>query len=246
MGEPKVMNLSNGSSDDGVVTLDPFDFDFYWFSVNYRESSDNRKIYFTTNSILSFGEIDFLRFNSWIGTSFNGIHIGTRDRSYNSGTQYDPTYLNGYAIKKFTVNLGNYPNIGPDGIALEIRLIRNTISGNQYIEIKVVYIDDPTIVGIWNLTDGSIYQNTFSGFIDPITGTIYVLRSNEFGVNWRLDPTTNIDLLLSQPQTPISSTLNIEVSQDSGFIQPTSIILPVKYERPVYTAKPSKSNFPQM
>ena len=229
--------------DDGYVIIDPFTFPFYWFGVNYGIPEDNSKtIYFTTNSILSFGPIDFTLYGDFVSSiSFNGIYIGTKDRSYNKGYQYNPIFYNGYHIKKIKVNLSHYRIQRLDDFEIEIRFICNPDLKTQYIEIKILKLNDDanSASNVWGLkysneNDLYFFENfkEKSNWTSPAVNTIYVLESNENGDNWTLlSSTTDIDTIINQNQY-ISN------------IQPTNIAGPVNLVRPIYTAKSIKTTYP--
>jgi hypothetical protein len=236
--------------DDGYVIIDSFTFPFYWFDVNYGNptvnTNNSKTIYFTTNSILSFGPLAFGEYTNFTSINFNGININTKDRYYNNGYQYNPISSNGYNIKKIKVNLSNTSSSGLDNFEIEIRFIRNEAFKTQYIEIKILKLTDSTSY-LWNLKNGDTYKNTFTSpyWANPTVGRIYVLRSDENGNDWELlEPTTNLDVLINYSPPQTQPEIIIQSSQDISNIQPTNIERPVNLVRPIYTPKSIKTTYP--
>jgi hypothetical protein len=64
---------------------------------------------------------------------------------------------------------------------MEIRLLRGP--AYQYIEIRMAQWTAGQ-VGIWNISDGGSFYNTFSGAPPVGTGASVVIRGDLSGYNW--------------------------------------------------------------
>tara|TARA_B110000261_G_C13075655_1_gene353915 strand:+ start:1372 stop:2076 length:705 start_codon:yes stop_codon:yes gene_type:complete len=221
------------SYDDSHIhyNIGQVNFIFNWYGTDYG-TTNNIKWY--SKSALIFGDNPQTLGAYFIASYFNGFLMGfSTDRKPISATEFTPSKINTYNIKQIIVKHGNY--ITTDEIEMEIRLIRGSIY--QYIEIVITQwyqnIDEKLT---WIISNESSYNNIL-GVIDtqpPSTPLLeitppktYLLRSNLQGDDWTLDTTTDLNDLLN----PIDA------------IIPTSITNPLQYERPIYNAKPSKTNF---
>jgi hypothetical protein len=82
---------------------------------------------------------------------------------------------------------------------MEVRLIRNIVSGDQYIEFRIFKGSGGANGGLitsagygastnnWNITNGTTFQNTYgTAFLSafPADNTSHVLSSDANGQNW--------------------------------------------------------------
>ena len=85
------------------------------------------------------------------------------------------------------INLVLYgQNIYSDGVANAIKWQMRMVRGTsfQYIELRANTA--PSTAGTWNITNGTTFQNTFTGFTNVTAGSSFVLRSDLQGNNWTL------------------------------------------------------------
>lgn len=211
-------------------------FDFNWYNINYGV---NNNINWYSKSALIFGSDQKSIGPAFAATEINGFLTGlSTNRTLISANQFASTNINNYKIKQFIVKHGNIDNT-PDEIeiGMTIKLIRGL--SYQYIAIEITkWYQKTSEHVIWGISNnftfteilGKLYKDDYPMFSDTLSITppkTYLLRSNLEGDDWTLDTTTDLNDLLN----PIDA------------IIPTSITNPLQYERPIYNAKPSKTNF---
>jgi hypothetical protein len=152
-------------------------FQFFWFGTDWGSSNN---IQWTTNNVMTFGGGN-TQYQNWSPGTGKGVLMGQYDRQTNFSTQFAPTSSNGYNIKRFIVNQRNYYATAGSEIQMEIRLLRGP--AYQYIEIRMAQWTAGT-GGIWNISDGGSFYNTFSGAPPVGTGASVVLRGSLTGTNW--------------------------------------------------------------
>jgi hypothetical protein len=84
-----------------------------------------------------------------------------------------------------------------DGVAnagqMAIRMVKDTASGNQYVEVRI-FRGSPSVnggtistTGQWNITNGTAFQNTYGSTFNttfPAGNTSFVLSSDPTGSTW--------------------------------------------------------------
>ncbi len=174
------MTVLSGVSgvDDGNGLL-PVSFPFYFFGTDY--GSNLNKVFWCTNSVIHFNTGNSTI--GWTATTGRGILLGNADRRTN--TIY---YSSAQTSGSFQyINLVLYgQNIYSDGVANAIKWQMRMVRGTsfQYIELRANTA--PSTAGTWNITNGTTFQNTFTGFTNVIAGSSFVLRSDLQGNNWTL------------------------------------------------------------
>jgi hypothetical protein len=164
--------------DDLATSIGPIGFPFFFFGTDYATANT---IFWSTNQVLHFGTS---RNNiTWSATTGIGILLGNADRRTNSVYTFANTTVNGYNIKRLTIDHANSYSIAGSEIKMELRLIRGPIY--QYIELRMNQWTAAT-AGTWNLTNGSTFLNIFSTAPPITTGKSLVLRSDLNGNNWTL------------------------------------------------------------
>ena len=181
MNEAGGARMGIDGADDSFAGIGTI-FQFFWFGIDYGSSNN---IQWTTNNVMTFGG-GSTQYVEWGPTVRPGVLIGQYDRRTYFSTQFAPTSNNGYNIKRFIVyQYGYYYDIY-NGIApniqMEIRLLRGP--SYQYIEIRMAQWNSGD-TGIWNISDGGTFKNTFPGNTRPIgAGGSIVLRGSLTGTNW--------------------------------------------------------------
>lgn len=179
------MNSNGMTQLTGVAGADdsfgyvPLPFPFYFYGNNFSNSTPvtNPAFYWNTNNVLGFGNG-----NGSIGWSVANpaILIGNADRRTNtffySGIQTSGTtnYMN---MLLWAQNF--YNDSTPNVIRYQIRFFRSP--NYQYVELRINGFG--ATQGNWNITNGSAYQDLFSGYT-ATAGTSWVLRSDLNGNNW--------------------------------------------------------------
>lgn len=109
--------------------------------------------------------------------------IGNYDRRTNT-FYYSATKstLNGYDYVNMVLFEQNlyYDNIA-NAVKWQIRFFRS--AEIQYIEVRANTA--PTNGGVWNITNGTTFQNTYGGFTNVSAGNSFVLQSDGNGNNWQ-------------------------------------------------------------
>jgi hypothetical protein len=166
------------SIDDGFAYMN-LPIDFFFFGTNYGNKANS--FYWNTNNVLGFGTGNSVI--SWSASSGIGLLLGNSDRRTN--TFYyssSKSTAQGYDYVNFVLYAQNYYNDGvPNAIQWQIRLFRS--STIQYIEVRASTA--PSTGGSWNITDGSTFKNTMSGFSNVTAGSSFVLKSDGNGNNWQ-------------------------------------------------------------
>jgi hypothetical protein len=180
-----VLSAVSGVDDTGVAF--PVPFDFFFFGTNYGNSL-NSGIFWNTNNVLGFGAANGTI--TWTATSGRGVLIGNVDRRTNTfhyGTTAS-TYQ-GYSYIRMVLNAQNFYN---DGVANAIRWEILLFRGSSFQYILVRASTAPATAGAWNITNGTTFQGTFSGFTNVTAGSSFVLRSDALGNNWTFFNNNNI------------------------------------------------------
>jgi len=165
--------------DDGWDNF-PVNFDFYFFGTNYG-NGENEGIFWSTNSVLGFGP--GTNTINWTATTGLGILLGNADRR-NNAFWYSPTLTttSGANYVRLLYFGQNFFGDGkPNRLQYEMNMIRDIDTSFQYVEIKTASVG--LIIGQWNITDGTTFQNTCGDFQATKCGS-YVFRSDLNGENW--------------------------------------------------------------
>jgi hypothetical protein len=177
--------LSGVSGQDDTFAYITLPFDFFFFGTNYGNNASN--FYWNTNNVIGFGAGNGTI--TWASNTGRGVLIGNTDRRTNT-FYYSPmltasnyNYIN-YVL--FAQNIYN-DNV-PNAIQWQIRMFRSVTI--QYIEVRASTA--PATGGVWNITNSTIFQNTYGGFTNVGAGTSFVLQSDGNGSNWQFFNNYNI------------------------------------------------------
>jgi hypothetical protein len=177
-------------------------FPWFFFGSNYGSAAAN-SIYWNTNNVLGFGT--GINTITWAANTGRGILLGNTDRRTDPNAYYFPETTSGsFRILKTSYFFRNVYNAGVGGEGqMEIRLVRNTVSGLQYIEVRVfkgspsVNSGAITISGGWNLTNGTAFQNTFGTTFNttfPAGNTSFTISSDANGNTWTFRNNTYLNV----------------------------------------------------
>jgi len=182
-------------------------FVFNFFGTNYGSgAAAPNGMYWNTNNVLGFGQGNGVI--TWAANTGKGILIGNADRRTNTGYYFPITTSGAYRILRILISFQNLYN---DGVAnagqMAIRMVKDTISGNQYIEFRI-FRGSPSVnggtisnTGQWNITNGTAFQSTsgqtystaFSGGF-PAGNTSFVLSSDSTGSAWVFQNTAYLNI----------------------------------------------------
>lgn len=163
--------------DDGASQL-PIPFTFNFFGSNYGNNL-NGGFWWCTNNVLTFGASNATI--SWNANTGRGILIGNADRRTNTFYYSGGSNASGYDYMNMVLNAQNIYNDGvPNAIKWQIRLFRSPT--RQYVEVRAN--SSGATGGVWNITEGTTFQNTYGGFTNISGGASFVLQSDGNGSNW--------------------------------------------------------------
>lgn len=210
------MNTTGGTVLSGISGVDdgfayiPTDatFPFFFFGTDYGSGTANN-IYWNTNNVLGFST--GTNTIQWSATTGRGILCGNYDRRCDTNALYWPIQSSGsFRILRFQAN---FRNIYSAGVAnegrMEVRMIRNTSTGQQYIEFRIFKGSGGANGGAistagygaannnWNITNGTAFQNTHgTTFLStfPADNTSHVLASNSTGSTWTFYNTSYVNI----------------------------------------------------
>ena len=169
--------------DDNFASIGTVGFPFFWFGVDYGSTNN---IQWTTNNVMTFGG-GSIQYTPWSSTVKPGVLMGQSDRRTKLARQFTPVTENGYKIKRFIVRQYNYfsdeGNGKEDSIRMEILLVRAPTLW-QYILIRMNYWNTNNTSGIWDISDGVEFKNTFVGTPPVGTGYNVLLVGSLTGTNW--------------------------------------------------------------
>ncbi len=209
------MNTSGGTAVPGISGFDdafgyiPTDstFPFFFFGTNYG-SGAAQGIYWNTNNVLGFGAGTNTIF--WSATTGRGVLCGNYDRRCDPNALYWPIQTIGQnRILRFQANFRNLYSAGTANEGrMEVRLIRNTSTGTQYIEFRIFKGSGGANGGAittagygtnnnWNITNGTAFQNTYgTTFVSafPADNTSHVLSSDSNGNTWTFSNTSYVNI----------------------------------------------------
>ena len=166
------------NSDDGSVAIG-WDFDFFFMGTNYKNGS----VYWNANGALGFGTLPSLvSSRNWPASTGRAILFGLRDGRTNSlfvtPTRIVNAHGNTYTMKSLYLKAQNWWSDGiPNRMDLLIRVVRG--AGKQFVEIRCATA--PPLGGVWNISNGTSFLNTFGGLTNVAPGQSYVLESDATG-----------------------------------------------------------------
>ncbi len=188
----------SGADDSFAYIPTTADFPFFFFGTNYG-SGVAQGIYWNTNNVLGFGAGNSTI--SWNANTGIGVLCGNYDRRCDPNALYFPIQSTGnFRILRFQANFRNIYSSGSGNEGrMEVRLIRNIVSGDQYIEFRIFKGSGGANGGLittagygatnnnWNITNGTTFQNTYgTTFLStfPADNTSHVLSCDANGQNW--------------------------------------------------------------
>ena len=206
------MSIVGATAIPGVASVDDgfgyiptsASFPWFFFGTNYGSGAAS-SFYWNTNNVVGFGTGVGPGTTSWIATTGRGILFGNTDRRTDPNAYYFPETTNGaFRILKISCFFRNIYNVGVAGEGqMEIRFVRNTVSGLQYIECRV-YKGSPSVnsgaittSGTWNITNGTTFQGTFGTTFNttfPAGNTSFTLSSTAAGSNWTFSNATYLNV----------------------------------------------------
>lgn len=171
--------LSGVSGVDDGFGIIPVGFPFYFYGTDY--GSNTNKVFWCTNNVIHFNA--GTNTIGWTATTGRGILIGNADRRTNT-LYYSGTLTNGtFQYVNLVLYAQNIYSDGvPNAIQWQMRIVRG--SSFQYVEVRTATA--PSSAGTWNITNGTTFQNTFTGFTNATATKSFVLRSDLLGNNWTL------------------------------------------------------------
>ncbi len=210
------MNTTGGTVMSGISGVDdgfayiPTDatFPFFFFGTNYGSGAAS-SIYWNTNNVLGFSTgINTIQ---WTATTGRGILCGNFDRRCDTNALYWPIQsIGNFRILRYQANFRNVYNAGTANMGrMEVRLIRNITSGQQYIEFRIFKGSGTANAGAitsagygtvnnnWNITNGTTFQNTHgTTFLStfPADNTSHVLASDSLGNTWTFYNTSYVNI----------------------------------------------------
>uniref|UniRef100_A0A6C0DP29 Uncharacterized protein n=1 Tax=viral metagenome TaxID=1070528 RepID=A0A6C0DP29_9ZZZZ len=199
-----IMATITGVDDQTAPLPTDATFNFSFFGSNYGAgATGNNGIYWSTNNVVGFGVPS--NTTSWSATTGRGVLLGQYDRRTDAYACYFPIATSGnYKILRFQAWFRNYYSAGvANEGGIEVRLAKNTINGNQYIETRVYKGSGGArsgaiaTVGQFNITDQVSYKGTFgSTFAStfPADNTSFVLSSDANGSNWTFSNTSYLNI----------------------------------------------------
>jgi hypothetical protein len=164
--------------DDRSAPIGNNNFSFFFYGTDY-----NNNMFWSTNQVLHFGP-NLTPPILWLANSGKAILLGNADRRCNFITSIPTVSVNNHYIYKIIISQDNNFQVNSNDIEMVIRIIRGPDA--QYIEVRIVkWSGTVTITGVWDITDGSSYKNTFQNYV-PSQGNNFVLKSDLLGNNWQL------------------------------------------------------------
>jgi len=181
--------------DDGFLYLPFTGMDFCFYGNNYGNSTGitTGSIYMNINNAFGFGK-GSVNWQTWNVTSpailfdfFDLYNLDLYVSPIQSGPVLGVKYLR---IVKTGIDRDSYL-AGSRTVknAYEIYYVRD--SRYQYMQFNCSVRD--TFTGVFNITDGSSFKNTFGTFNTPVAGCSYVLRSDLNGYDWTFFPNTHLN-----------------------------------------------------
>lgn len=189
--KPLIRLVAASGIDDGGYVI-PILFNFYFFNTNYGNyvlsPPSSTGVYWCTNNVIGFGTPNSTI--TWNANTGRGIIIGNADRRTNN-FYYSDTVTSGNwnYINCFLYAQNNYSDNTPNAIKWQIRIFNSP--NYQMIEVRQNTI--PSTAGSYNITNGSAFQNTFTGFT-PSSGQSFVLWSDGTGSNWNLSLNSYVNI----------------------------------------------------
>jgi len=190
-------------SDDGNSSI-TMGFIFYWFGTDYGTTNN---IQWNANNVLTFGGGGVGLRNFWSANTGKGVLMGQSDRYLKIAKQFDPYITTGFNVKRFIVKSYNYYSdysvTPPMDTPIEMEIILTRGPTLQYIDIRLNKWT-ATQPGIWNISDGTTFYDTLSGFTTKLTaGSSITLSGSLTGTGWGVSnnslvlPSSSIDMLIN-------------------------------------------------
>lgn len=211
------MNITGSTAIPGVAGADdafgPIPTDasmpFFFFGTNYGSGSNAPNgIYWNTNNVLGFGAGN--NTITWVANTGRGILMGNYDRRTDPNAYYFPvSTIGNYKVLTCLMYFRNVYNAGVAGEGqFQLRLARNTVNGNQYVEFRIYKGSGGANSGAvtiggngtnlnWNITNGTAFQNTFGTTFSnsfPADNTSFCLASDSNGNSWTFSNTSYLNL----------------------------------------------------
>lgn len=184
------------TDDDYDIIYTGNTFTFTMDGTTYGDNGDDY-IYLSSNNVLYFGNGNSYNpssYENWLNNAANGPAI-----LLGAGDKYTPPYMQYYTDVQ---TVGDYQYIGimsawndldynlEDGITyVQIRLIRNTVTGEQWIEYKTELMTNLGTPNIWemylpNNPSFDLFKGAFS-LSNPAPGSSFLLYDSDgAGRNW--------------------------------------------------------------
>jgi hypothetical protein len=171
-------SLAGVAGQDDVGVTFPVNFDFFFFGTNYGNGL-NSGIYWNTNNVIGFGTA--IGTITWVANTGRGVLIGNTDRRTNTFWYSGTLSSSGFSYIKCLLFGQNIYNDGiPNAMQFQIRMFRS--SSVQYIEVSCKQA--PSTAGVYNITNGTAFQNTYGSFTNMTANQSFVLQSDGNGNNW--------------------------------------------------------------
>lgn len=189
-----------------------FDSLFNFNDINYG-NGNNGGMYWNANSVFGFGTGQSgTSTRNWAANTGPGVLLGNSNRqivSVHYSTTTSVTVSFGTVNYMRLVVLANETVGGSRNVEFEVRIFRvtptSTVTYNQYIEVCVN--KNATPEGTYNITDGTSFQNTFTGYT-PSATTSFVLTSNAKGMGWVLQNNSFVGMTQITWSNPSNITYN--------------------------------------
>jgi hypothetical protein len=213
MNSTGATEVYNGLSDDSAYLI-PTDenFVFTLYEVPYgQDQTGSGAIYWNTGGVLTFGANDGT--TPWEATTGPAILFGNGTRGLNSLYVFPMDTSGNFIFTRILVNFQNdFTDGTPNTGQMRITLIRNTVSGAQYIEGRVYKGsggansggittpgDDTYTSNFWEVTNGTSFQ-TVEGLGNlyattfPADNKSFVFASDITGNTWTFHPNTHMNV----------------------------------------------------
>ena len=158
--------------DDYYATFTTMPFNF--FGTTYTTA------YWATNHVIGFGAPQSSYY--WGSPTFGkGFLLGQHDRRTTSCHVSPVQNVQGVSIVNIVYYGQNFWNDGQANVLQwQMRIIKSPT--NQYIEVRTK--TGTATAGLWNVSDGSSWMNTFPNGFNATAGQSFVLSSDSAGAAW--------------------------------------------------------------
>jgi hypothetical protein len=154
---------------------------YAFFGTQYGNSS-NGGIWWNTNQVFVFGSSNATI--NWLSNTAPGICVANSDRRTNTLYYSGVNTASGFSNINYVVFYqNNYNDSIPNAVQWQMRLFTNGLY--QYLEVRASTA--PSTAGLYTITNGTTFQNTFSGFTNVTAGSSFVLQADAAtGTFWKL------------------------------------------------------------